>query len=179
MSRSLMIKRSLVRGGILFEIMLSIAIFAGAALFTLRAVSNALVAFDRSARRQQAMDVARSTLAELEVGLITIADLRDRAEWDLSRDANQGRDRLRTQSDQSHWVIEIETELTEYTDLTLVALSVRKSSGEDAAGFDEENAISITLRQLMALQTETSSAPQPYREDELVEDLVQPRGSSP
>ncbi len=36
------------------------------------------------------MDVARSTLAELEVGLITIADLRDRAEGDLSRDADRG-----------------------------------------------------------------------------------------
>ena len=179
MSRTLLIKHRSMRGGILFEIMLSIAIFAGAALFTLRAVSNAVVAFDRSARRQQAMDVARSTLAELEVGLITIADLRDRAEWDLSRDAGQGRDRLRAQGDQPHWVIEIETELTEYTDLTLVALSVRESSGEDAVGFDEENAISITLRQLMALQSDSSLDPRPYREDELVEDLVQPRGSAP
>ncbi len=179
MSSTLRKKHSSVRGGILFEIMLSIAIFAGAALFTLRAVSNALVAFDRSARRQQAMDVARSTLAELEVGLITIADLRDRAERDLSRDANRGRDLLSTQSDQSHWVIEIETERTEYTDLTLVALIVRESPGEDAIGFDEDNAISITLRQLMSLQTDSSPAPWPYREDELVEDLVQPRGSAP
>ena len=105
MSRSPLIKHRSARGGILFEIMLSIAIFAGAALFTLRAVSNALIAFDRSARRQQAMDVARSTLAELEVGLITIADLRDRSERDLSRNADQGRYRLRARIDEPHWVI--------------------------------------------------------------------------
>ncbi len=179
MSRTLLIKHRSMWGGILFEIMLSIAIFAGAALFTLRAVSNALVAFDRSARKQQAMDVARSTLAELEVGLITIADLRDRAERDLSRDAGRGRDRLRAQGDQPHWVIEIETERTEYTDLTMVALSVLESSGEDAIGFDEDNAISISLRQLMALPTASPRVPRPYREDELVEDLVQPRGSAP
>lgn len=180
MSRTLLLNHRSVRGGILFEIMLSIAIFAGAALFTLRAVSNALAAFDRSARRQQAMDVARSTLAELEVGLITIADLRDRAEWDLSRDAIRGgRDRLRAQGDQPHWVIEIETERTEYADLTLVALIVRESPGEDSTGFDEDNAISISLRQLMALPTASPRAPRPYREDELVEDLVQPRGSVP
>ena len=175
MSSTLLIKHRSMRGGILFEIMLSIAIFAGAALFTLRAVSNALVAFDRSARGQQAMDVARSTLAELEVGLITIADLRDRAERNLSRDA----DRLRVTDGKPHWIIEIETERTEYADLTLVALIVRESSGEDAIGFDEDNAISITLRQLMALQTDSSLDPRPYREDELVEDLVQPRGSAP
>ena len=179
MTRTLQINHCSARGGILFEIMLSIAIFAGAALFTLRAVSNALAAFDRSARRQQAMDVARSTLAELEVGLITIADLRDRSERDLSRDANQRRDRLRAQSDEPHWVIEIETERTEYADLTLVALIVRESPREDSIGFDEDNAISISLRQLMALPTASPRAPRPYREDELVEDLVQPRGSAP
>lgn len=179
MSRTPLDNHCSARGGILFEIMLSIAIFAGAALFTLRAVSNALVAFDRSARRQQAMDVARSTLAELEVDLITIADLRDRAERDLSRNASPRRDRLSPQSDERHWIIEIETERTEYADLTLVALIVRESSGEDSVGLDEDNAISITLRQLMALQTEASLAPRPYQEDELVEDLVQPRGSAP
>lgn len=161
------------RGGILFEIMLSIAIFSGAALFTLRAVSNALVAFDRSARRQQAMDVARSTLAELEIGLVTIADLRDRAERTLARDGESQRDRIEANDNELHWEIEIETERTEYADLTLVELIVRESTGDD---FDEADAISITLRQLMSLTSET---PEPYREDELVEDLVEPRGSEP
>ena len=66
--------------------------------------------------------------------------------------------------------------------MTLVALIVRESSGEDSVGLDEENAISITLRQLMALQTDApagSPVPRSYREDELVEDLVQPRGRAP
>lgn len=173
MSRPCRINQHRNRGGILFEIMLSIAIFSGAALFTLRAVSNALSAFDRSARRQQAMDVARSTLAELEVGLVTIADLRDRTERTLARDADGQRDRLDTNDDEPHWVIEIETERTEYAGLTLVELIVRESSGGDSA---EADAISITLRQLMTLTSET---PEPYREDELVEDLVEPRGSKP
>ena len=57
------------RGSVLLEILLSIALFAGAAVFTLMALRNALAGTQRSAVRMRAVDLAASRMAEIERGI--------------------------------------------------------------------------------------------------------------
>jgi type II secretory pathway component PulJ len=57
------------RGSVLLEILLSIALFAGAAVFTLAALRNALAGTQRASLRMRAVDLAASRMAELERGI--------------------------------------------------------------------------------------------------------------
>src|SRR5689334_1325304 len=68
--------RSPSKGGVLFEVLLAVALFAGAAALALGCVKSVFSALDRTRREQEAVDVARSRMAELESGMITLADLR-------------------------------------------------------------------------------------------------------
>jgi type II secretory pathway pseudopilin PulG len=63
------------RGAVLLELLLSIAIFAAAATFTLSALGSALDGVRRAELRARAADLAESRLAELEAGLVAIGDL--------------------------------------------------------------------------------------------------------
>jgi len=58
------------RGSVLLEILLAIALFAGAAVFTLMALRNALAGTQRASWRMRAVDLAASRMAELELGLV-------------------------------------------------------------------------------------------------------------
>jgi hypothetical protein len=132
-------------GAVLFEVMLSIALFTGAAAFTLAAVRSVYITLDRTSRQHEAIDLARSKMAQLEAGLITLADLRSGAD-----DASEGND---SQS-KPRWVYELRTQRTEYTGLTLVELTVHEQQASKAAA---DNAMSYTLRQLMNLRTGSAS----------------------
>jgi type II secretory pathway component PulJ len=57
------------RGGVLLEILLAIALFAGAAIFTLGALRNALAGTQRASVRMRAVDLAASRMAGLEQGI--------------------------------------------------------------------------------------------------------------
>lgn len=59
----------------LLELLLSIAIFAAAATFTLSALGSALDGVRRAELRARAADLAESRLAELDAGLVAIGDL--------------------------------------------------------------------------------------------------------
>ncbi len=85
------------RGALLLEVLLSIALFAGAAAFALGASRSVFDALDRAKRQQAALDIARSKMAELEAGLITVRDLRSQwtgeigsSQADLDFDAPHG-----------------------------------------------------------------------------------------
>jgi type II secretory pathway component PulJ len=67
--------REQLRGAVLLELLLSIAIFAAAATFTLSALGSALDGVRRAELRARAADLAESRLAELEAGLVAIGDL--------------------------------------------------------------------------------------------------------
>jgi hypothetical protein len=141
------------RGGILFEIVLSVALFAGAAIFTLGAVRSVIATLDQTRRRQEAVDLARSKLAELEAGLINLADLRGGAA------AHDGRsDTIENPA----WLFDLKTSRTEFTGLSLIELTVR----EDAAS--DERGVSYTLRQLLPLRESDVEA---YQQDELMEGI--------
>src|SRR5688572_11116620 len=91
-------------GGILFELVLAMSLFTGAAAFTLAAVRNVFTTLDQISRRQQAIDLARSKLSELEAGLINLADLRDGTS--LGSGSGQA------------WKFDLKTTRSEFTDLS-------------------------------------------------------------
>ncbi len=63
------------RGGILLELLLAIAMFAGAATFTMSALRSALDGVRRAELRARACDLAASKLAQLDAGLVSASEL--------------------------------------------------------------------------------------------------------
>ena len=127
-------RRELHRGAVLFEVLLSVALFGGAAAFTLAAMQSVFDSLDRLRSRQEAIDLASSKLAELEAGLISLADLR-------SGNAADSDER---------WVFDLHSRRSEFTRLTLVELTVRQR--ESGGGAGAATPVSFTLRQLIALR---------------------------
>jgi len=123
------------RAAVLFEMLLSLSLFAGAAAFTLAAVRSAFHTLDQTRRRQEAVDLARSRMGELEAGLISLADLRGGA-----RDSRiEG------------WTFDIKSSRTSFRDLTLVELTVHEDAEAASSG-----QMSYTLRQLVMLRGENT-----------------------
>ena len=134
-------------GGVLFEVMLALALFVGAASFTLAAARSVFSSLDQMRRRQEAIDLARSKLAELQTGLITISDLRGQHVDSVSSSKGADVDRPSQSAGAGGWILEAKTTRTVFTGLSLVELTVR----EDVAP-DVPQAVSFTLRQLMPLR---------------------------
>ncbi len=131
-----------MRGAVLFEVMLAVVLFGGAAAFTLAAVRSVFTALESMRLQQEAVDLAKSKMAQLEAGLITLADLRGDAgatTTDASADAPKTG---------HEWNFELKTQRTPYTSLTLVELTVRQS-GVDAEKPNDAAPMSYTLRQLI------------------------------
>jgi len=148
------------RGGILLETLLSITLFVVAALAILQATRQANRSVERAAVLQRAVDLATTRMAELEVGLITIGDLRSlddlpRPEFGAFVDA-PAEDRLR---------IEASTERSPHDGLTLVELTVLDA--EDPA-IDGGARTVFVLRQLIRLREGVVDA---YESDDLLEGL--------
>ena len=61
-----MTRRAPSRGGILLEVLLSLALFVGAAAFALGATRGVIGSLDRARREALAVDLARAKLAELD-----------------------------------------------------------------------------------------------------------------
>jgi hypothetical protein len=154
------------RGGILLEAMIALALFVGAALTILRATSQAAAAVDKAATLQHAVDIATTRLAELETGIVSLADLQagldePRPEFDVF-DANTPSERLR---------VEARTERSIFAGLMLLELSVVDS---EQAAFDGGARSIFTIRKLVRVREEEVDA---YEQDDLLEDL--PLGPNP
>ncbi|MFO0827950.1 MAG: hypothetical protein U0572_07335 [Phycisphaerales bacterium] len=102
-------RRHLRRAAILLETLLAIALFAGAAIFTLGALRNALAATQRSALLLRASDLARTAIAEIEAGV-------ERSETRASERDVPDRDGLK---------VEVNTAPSAFDGLTLVEVTVR------------------------------------------------------
>ena len=153
-------------GGILLEVLISLALFVGAALAILRATSQADASIDRAAILQRAVDLATSRMAELQLGLISEADLlgdagESRPEFGAFDFAEAER-RLR---------VEANMRRSPYDGLTLVELRVLDSEQID---FDGGARTIYTLRQLVSLRDSGSES---YELDQMLEGL--PRESAP
>lgn len=143
------------------------ALFVGAAAFTLGAMRKVLETLDRAERTRQGVDIARTKLAELEAGLITVGDLRALAlDGDLPDPF--GRDDLAgVEFGRQRWRIDVRTERSAHRGLTLVEIEVAEHSLDDATARD-----AVVLRQFVDLR---ETEPEPDRPDDLVIDL--PRGT--
>lgn len=148
------------RGAVMLEVLLSVALFVGAAAFCLGATRSMMTALDRADRRHRALDIARSKLAELEAGLIALQDLR--GQWDGGVGSHQAEvDFEQADVQQTAWTLDVETSLTEFRGLTLVALTVAQAGTAD-------DAVSVTLRRLMTLR---DTGVEEYEADDLLEGL--------
>jgi hypothetical protein len=64
-------------GGVMLELLLAVALFVAAAIFTLAALRNALDGTRRAELRARATDLAESRLVELDAGLVSAGELGD------------------------------------------------------------------------------------------------------
>jgi hypothetical protein len=151
------------RGGILFETLIALAIFIGAAGLALRASNQALRRVDVRARTQQALDFGLAKLAELDAGLITLTDLRgDDIDGIGSMDFADVDD-----MELPPWDIDIRTQRTTFGDLSLVQLTIRERE-PDAGWGDDQRPIEVTVRELITLR---EGEVELYEVDELMDDL--------
>ena len=150
------------RGGVLFEVMLAVALFVGAAAFTLASVRSVTRTLERTRLQQEAVDLARSRMAELEGGLTTLGGIRGDADTE-----DQSSTDFEAADVQPRWRIEVSTARSEFGNLTLVELTVIENMPADleTAG---ESPMRYTLRQLIALRED---AGKPFAEDEIMRGL--------
>ena len=162
------------RGALLLEVMLSIALFVGAASFCLAATRSLFFALDRAERRQQVIDLARSKMAELDAGLISIQSLR--GEWSGAVGSRPREESLKDEPGSARRLeIDVTTTRTEFQGLSLIELTVSEIS-DDGSLVDEGTAISFTLRQLVALRETDADA---YEMDDILEGLPDPAEIEP
>jgi len=167
------------RAAVLFEVLLSIAIFAGAALFTLRAVRQGIGSLDRRQREARALDLAHTAMSLLEAGLIDLADLREGDPAVLAEALGDQPKRFEDDPTIATWTIDAETRPTEFTGLTLVIVTVSDAGGGDPVASPNDEAgggiVTVTMRQLLRL---SPLAAPPYEADELVADLIDASGGA-
>jgi len=147
------------RGAILLEVLISLALFAGAAAFALRAASQALTRIDRARSQARAMDVARSRLSELEAGLVSLRTITGddgRVEQIGSRD---WRDQP---SSWDAWEVSVRVARTEDSGLSLVTITVT-NEGSVAASAD---AVTIVLSEIVRISREDAEE---FEENDLLE----------
>ena len=149
------------RGGVLFEVMVALAIFVGAGSFVLGATRQALTALDRGGRETLAADLACSRLAELRAGVLALADLRDDQ---LDRVGSVDVEMLADEG----WTIRSSTQRSAVEGAVLVEITVSSGSGGDRAG-GEPDAVSFTIRGLVPVAPRRPA--EPYEDDDLVRDL--------
>jgi len=162
-------------GAILLETLIAMALFTGAAAFSLVATRQVFDGLDKARRTQQALDIVRSKLAELEAGLISLSELRTGEEVDavgslegsFAEDGGESSGFMNSGNGDSgggRWVFGIQTQRTAFNGLSLVQLTVREES-------ERPDRVWVTMRQLLPLSEEEVAQ---YEVDELIEDLPPP-----
>ncbi|MAB28543.1 MAG: hypothetical protein CMJ53_04575 [Planctomycetaceae bacterium] len=146
------------RGGLLLEVMISMALFIGAALVVLRVMGDARTSLQRSAVLQRAVDLAMTRVGELELGLVSLADLRamGRQERGEFEDFEATADPLG---------IRVRTERTQWDGLVLLELDVLDPERTDPTGDDF---VVHSVRTLVRLFEETFDD---FEEDPMLDDL--------
>lgn len=157
-------------GGILFELLLSIALFVGAGSFVLGSLKSVFQRLERTAQSQFALDLARSKLAELELGLVTINDLHEEVVEGLGSVETFEPPVTAGPFDPPEWVVDVETERSSFRGLTLVTVRVRLETFDQAPGTfagSTDEALA-TIRQLVRLHGEDADE---FLEDDLLDGL--------
>ncbi len=148
------------RGALLLEVLLAVGLFVGAGTVCLVATRTQNAALLRVQREQEALDLARSKLAELEAGLITVLDLRG----DWSGAVGSLEPEALGAGGPARWSLDVHTGRSEYRGLSLVELTVTEVPQGPRAAAPEP--ITVTLRQLLPLRRVEE---RPYEADDLLE----------
>lgn len=146
------------RGGLLLEVMISMALFIGAALVILRVMGEARSSLQRSVVLQQAVDLAMTRLVELELGLVSLADLRamgrqERGEFE-DLEASVGPLGIR-----------VRTERTQWDGLVLLELDVLDPERIDPYGDD------LVVHSVRTLVRIADASYDEFEEDPILDDL--------
>lgn len=155
------------RGSILLETVVALAIFATVGLLVLSSVREGLGRLEQSWRMQQAVDLARSSLARLEGGLTTIEELDGPVllwDGDISNDTIAGEPEV-----DSRWMLDVEVEPAEFSTLTRVTIHVHDGSLQAATLEDESPAAIYSLTQLVRLGE--GATPDALPENDLMEEI--------
>lgn len=160
-------------GGVLLEVLLSIALFVGAAAFTLGTTRSVLVALDRAGREAMALDLARARMSELEAHLVTLSELREDARGIFRVGSVELLDPTSADPGMS-WELTLRTERSAYTGLTLVEITVEEAGAD--VDEDSPQRARATLRQLVALREEDAGE---YEEDDLLRGLPVDEAEAP
>ena len=142
------------RGGLLLEVLVSIAIFVAAAAFCVRATSDSIKAMDRTDLQLVAADLARSAMTQLEAGNLSLADLREGRIYGEDLDDQ----RLITTG---RWQVEADTRPSLRPRLTVITLTVTQDVQTDSP-------VQFVLRELIELREGEASE---WETDEILDDL--------
>ena len=112
------------RGVVLLEILLSLAVFVGAALAVGGAVGRAMSSLARAQERTMAADLAWSAVAQVEAGVLTPGALNGPVEGDPA------------------WALDVETTPTAHGSLVLLEVSARRA-GSEAAVYTARHLVSL------------------------------------
>lgn len=132
------------RGALLLEVLLSLAIFVGAALAVGGALRRATQGLDAVRERAEASDLAWSAIAQLEAGLAAPGSLSGAVGEPGTRPTGV-----------PGWSRRIETEPTERSGLTLVTVEVHRTTPE---GTELERPVAVA-RQIVRLSRVTDVEP--------------------
>ena len=133
------------RGGLLLEVVISLALLVMVGLFALGGARDGLAAAERSARRAAAVDLAASRLAEIEAGIVSldaIGDLQD-------VDPEGGLAGFEDMPPPWPFAVEVETAPSSFDGLVRVEVVVR---------LDDPDEDPIELARLVTLVDERSAA---------------------
>ena len=149
------------RGGLLLEVMISMALFIGAALVILRVMGDARTSLQRSAVLQQAVDLAMTRIGELELGLVSLADLRA-----MGRQERGEFDDLEASTEPLG--IRVRTERTQWDGLVLLELDVLDPDRTNPSGGD------LVVHSVRTLVRLTDATYDEFEEDSILDDLPSP-----
>jgi type II secretory pathway pseudopilin PulG len=137
-------RAGILRGGILLELLLSIALFVGAAVLVLDAMGSALDGARRADLRARAMDLAQSRLAELDAGLVAIGDL-----------GGDESERSDARGESADLAVSLEVAAAPGAPDAMVARATVRTRGADVVG---EGTIVVVAERVVTLRSERRSA---------------------
>ncbi|MCL4222514.1 MAG: hypothetical protein KJZ65_14230 [Phycisphaerales bacterium] len=171
------------RGAMLFEVMVALAILLMASMTLGGIVMQSVTAMDRTRKTMQACDLARSTMAQIEAGLVEPTSVSGPAtRWDVSMflpssdlssegvkdeglpSMDSGKPPVGGSPRPSgpEWMVEVDTEPTEFAGLYMVRVTAWLVSGRG-----DVTEASYTLRQVVRLGSKPEDVA--GEEDELMD----------
>jgi type II secretory pathway pseudopilin PulG len=157
-------RRTRARAAVLLEVLLSLSLFAMAALAILSIVRQSIDRLDDARTRLEAADLAQTAMALIEAGVVQAAAINGVVpEGGLvgEEEADSGGIDM-TPAEGPVWVLEIETERSSFDGLTRVSVTayLEDESGGEASGVGgvggvrSRGRVSYTLTQLVRLGEE-------------------------